>query len=278
MVATPIGHLSDLGPRAAQTLCAVDVVAAEDTRVTRVLLAHVGSSARLIGARAHNETQAAQTIVALITEGRSVALVSDAGTPAISDPGARVVAAVRAAGHPVVPVPGPSAITVLLSVAGLPDGPVLFEGFLPSRSRARRERLARLADAADPVGAALLLYEAPHRIVELVADLLAHYGPQRGLVIGRELTKLHEEVWRGSLGAAVTHTTQVAPRGEYVVVLEGAPAAANATDEQILAALHEAMGGGADRRAAIATVMAATGAAKRRVYDLALTIPRSADE
>ncbi|MEI8303053.1 MAG: 16S rRNA (cytidine(1402)-2'-O)-methyltransferase [Burkholderiales bacterium] len=226
VVATPIGHLSDLSPRAAQVLCDVDVVAAEDTRVTRVLLAHVGSSARLIGARAHNEAQAAEAIIALLAQGQSVALVSDAGTPAISDPGARVVAAVRAAGHAVVPVPGPSAIITLLSAAGLADGPVLFEGFLPSRPRARRERLEALAAAADAVSAALVLYEAPHRIVALVDDLLAHYGGQRGLVIGRELTKLHEEIAVMPLAQAPAWLT-AGPhrqRGEFVLALAQAPA------------------------------------------------------
>ena len=227
-MATPIGHLSDLSPRAAQTLCGVDVVAAEDTRVTRVLLRHAGSSARLISARAHNEQAAAQQIVGMLSEGKSVALVSDAGTPAISDPGAQVVAAVRAAGFPVIPIPGPSALATLLSAAGLREGPILFEGFLPARARARRERLAVLAQAARLSGAALVFYEAPHRIDELLADLADRFGPDRLLVIGRELTKVFEEIAAVPAGQAVQWLSGKPERrrGEFVVAVERDPAPA----------------------------------------------------
>ncbi|MBP8306885.1 MAG: 16S rRNA (cytidine(1402)-2'-O)-methyltransferase [Burkholderiaceae bacterium] len=230
VVATPIGHLSDLSPRAAQTLCGVDVVAAEDTRVTRVLLRHAGSSARLISARAHNEQAAAQQIVALLGEGKTVALVSDAGTPAISDPGAQVVAAVRAAGFPVIPIPGPSALATLLSAAGLREGPIVFEGFLPARARARRERLAVLAQAARLSGAALVFYEAPHRIDELLADLADRFGPDRLLVIGRELTKVFEEIASVPAGQAVQWLSGKPERrrGEFVVAVERDPAPAAA--------------------------------------------------
>ncbi len=229
-MATPIGHLSDLSPRAAQTLCGVDVVAAEDTRVTRVLLRHAGSSARLISARAHNEQAAAQQIVALLGEGKTVALVSDAGTPAISDPGAQVVAAVRAAGFPVIPIPGPSALATLLSAAGLREGPIVFEGFLPARARARRERLAVLAQAARLSGAALVFYEAPHRIDELLADLADRFGPDRLLVIGRELTKVFEEIASVPAGQAVQWLSGKPERrrGEFVVAVERDPAPAAA--------------------------------------------------
>ncbi len=241
-MATPIGHLSDLSPRAAQTLCGVDVVAAEDTRVTRVLLRHAGSSARLISARAHNEQAAAAQIVALLAEGRSVALVSDAGTPAISDPGAQVVAAVRAAGFPVVPIPGPSALVTLLSAAGLREGPILFEGFLPARARARRERLAVLAQAARLSGAALVFYEAPHRIDELLADLVDRFGAQRPLVIGRELTKMFEEIAAVAAGDALQWLSGKPERrrGEFVVAVEREPApvaAASAPDGEAAAEL-----------------------------------------
>jgi len=227
VVATPIGHLEDLGPRAARTLREVDVVAAEDTRVTRVLLRHAGSSARLISARAHNEAQAADEIVALLAQGRAVALVSDAGTPAISDPGARVVSAVRAAGYPVVPVPGPSALAALLSVAGLDEGAVLFEGFLPARQRARQERLAVLAGSMATAGAALVLYEAPHRIDELLADLIACFGPARRVIVGRELTKVHEEVAALALGDAPAwlDAQPHRRRGEFALAVARAPAA-----------------------------------------------------
>ena len=150
VVATPIGHLSDLSPRAAETLRTVDVVAAEDTRVTRVLLRHVGSSAQAISAHAHNQERACEAVLAHLHAGRSVALVSDAGTPAISDPGNAVVAAAHGAVFVVTPIPGPSAVATLLSAAGLSDGPFLFEGFLPARPKVRDERLARVAAARGP--------------------------------------------------------------------------------------------------------------------------------
>lgn len=202
------------------------MVAAEDTRVTRVLLQHAGSAARLISARAHNEQAAARQIVDLLQAGKSVALVSDAGTPAISDPGAQVVAAVREAGFQVVPIPGPSALATLLSAAGLQDGPILFEGFLPARARARRERLAVLAEAAQTSSAALVFYEAPHRIDETLADLCQQFGPERRLVIGRELTKVFEEIAALSTGEALTWLNARAERrrGEFVLALERPPA------------------------------------------------------
>ncbi len=231
-MATPIGHLEDLSPRAARTLREADIVAAEDTRVTRVLLRHAGSGARLVSARAHNEAEVAREIVEWIAQGRAVALVSDAGTPAISDPGARVVAAVREAGWPVTPIPGPSALAALLSVAGLPEGPVLFEGFLPARAKARRERLGALAAAAGPIGACLVFYEAPHRIDELFADLVQVFGEARPLVIGRELTKVYEEVACLPAGEALAWLAQRPERrrGEFVLAVGADPAAGTTPD------------------------------------------------
>lgn len=229
VVGTPIGHLSDLGRRAEEILRKVDVVAAEDTRVSRVLLSHIGSSARLISARAHNEAQAAQTIIELIAQGRSVALISDAGTPAISDPGARVVAAVRAAGQSVTPVPGPSALVTLLSAAGLAPAPILFEGFLPSRGKARLERLGTLAQACRLSGSALVLYEAPHRIAALLAELARVFGARHAVVIGRELTKRHEEIAVMELAAAPAWLGERPgrERGEFVVAVAPPPAGAD---------------------------------------------------
>ena len=161
VVATPIGHLSDLSPRAAETLRTVDLVAAEDTRVTRVLLRHVGSAARTIAAHEHNQRAAAEAVLGHLRAGLSVALVSDAGTPAISDPGNLIVAAAHEAGFVVEPIPGPSAVVTLLSAAGLSEAPFLFEGFLPARPKMRDARLAVASDAADAAGALLVLYEAP---------------------------------------------------------------------------------------------------------------------
>jgi 16S rRNA (cytidine1402-2'-O)-methyltransferase len=191
-VATPIGNLEDIGRRAARILRSVSLVAAEDTRTSRPLLQSVGAGARCLALHAHNEVEAARDVLARIAAGEAVALITDAGTPGISDPGARLVTAAHEAGVRVVPIPGPSAATALVSVAGLPDGRFFFEGFLPSRPKHRRERLAVLAR----LPCAFLLFEAPHRIEETAADLAAVLEPQRDLVVGRELTKQFEQVVR----------------------------------------------------------------------------------
>lgn len=235
VVATPIGRLSDLSPRAADLLRRVDVVAAEDTRVTRVLLDHVGAHPRvLLANHAHNEARVSPQIVARIQAGESVALTSDAGTPGISDPGARVVAAVHEAGLPVIPVPGPSALAALLSVAGLPEGPVHFEGFLPARASARLDRLRALAR----LPASVVFYESPHRIEATVQALADTLEPDRPVIIGRELTKRFEQTHRTSAGrlpawlAEDTNRT----RGEFVLAFAGAPApSGEQADEDALA-------------------------------------------
>ncbi len=222
VVATPIGHLSDLSPRAAETLRSVDVVAAEDTRVTRVLLRHAGSGAQTISAHAHNQERASEAVLAHLRAGRSVALVSDAGTPAISDPGNAVVAAAHEAGFVVTPIPGPSAVTTLLSAAGLSDGPFLFEGFLPARPKVRDERLASVAAAAQAAGAVLVLYEAPHRIAQTLQALAAQFGGDRRVAVGRELTKTYEEIFRGPAAQAVAWLAEKPERvrGEFVVAID----------------------------------------------------------
>lgn len=220
-MASPIGRLSDLGIRACETLRQVDVVAAEDTRVTRVLLDHVGARPVLVPSHEHNEARSAQAIVERLRAGQRVALVSDAGTPGISDPGARVVAAVHAAGLPVIPVPGPSAVTTLLSAAGFATPRFAFEGFLPARPKARRERLAQLARS----DAVVVLYESPHRIAETVADLAAALEPQRTVVVGRELTKRFEQIHRGTAGE-LPDWLGADPdrlRGEFVIAFDAAP-------------------------------------------------------
>jgi 16S rRNA (cytidine1402-2'-O)-methyltransferase len=275
LVSTPIGNLGDLSPRAVEALKACALICCEDTRHSGKLLSHAGiSGVRLAVADEHREIARVDEVLGLLAAGLDVAVITDAGTPGISDPGMRLVAAVVEAGHPVTAVPGPAALVMALVVSGFDTTRFVFEGFLPRSGRERTDRITETAAERRTV----VLYEAPHRVARTMVDLAAACGGQRRVALARELTKLHEEVWRGTLADAVTHTEQVAPRGEYVVVLEGAPAPADASDQQIVDALRTAMGGGADRRAAIATVMAATGAAKRRVYDLALTIPRSADE
>jgi 16S rRNA (cytidine1402-2'-O)-methyltransferase len=237
VVATPIGHLSDLSARAVHILKHVDVLAAEDTRVARVLLDHVGARPVVVASHEHNEARSAQSIVERLRAGQRVALTSDAGTPGISDPGSRVVAAVHAAGLPVVAVPGPSAVVALLSVAGFDASRFRFEGFLPARPKARRDRLAALARS----DAVVVIYESPHRIVETVEDLAATLEPERIVVLGRELTKRFEQVHRGTAGGLVAWLAADPDRrrGEFVIAFEAAPAAVTAmeTVDPLLAAL-----------------------------------------
>lgn len=271
LVSTPIGNLGDLPPRAVESLRSCALICCEDTRHSGKLLSHAGvSGVRLAVANEHTEDARTDEVLGLLAGGHDVAVVTDAGTPGISDPGMRLVRAAVDAGYSVTAVPGPAALVMALVVSGFDTTRFVFEGFVPRSGRERGDRLAEVAAERRTV----VLYEAPHRAARTVADLAAACGPDRRVALARELTKLYEEVWRGTLGEAVAHLAEVAPRGEYVMVLEGAPAATAATDEQIVHALRMALSGGADRRTAIATVMGATGASKRRVYDLALTIPR----
>lgn len=219
VVATPIGNLGDLSERARATLASVDVVIAEDTRVTAGLLAHCGLRKSMRSMHAHNESRVTAETIDALRNGQSIALVTDAGTPAIADPGARLVRAAHDAGIRVVPIPGPNAAVAALSAAGF-EGSFLFVGFLPEKSSARRKQLATLADRTET----LMLYEAPHRIVESVGDLLEVFGAERRIVIARELTKLFESIRSMPLGdapvwlSADPHHT----RGEFVLVIEGA--------------------------------------------------------
>ncbi|MBB6600034.1 16S rRNA (cytidine(1402)-2'-O)-methyltransferase [Luteimonas sp. MC1825] len=219
IVATPIGNLADMSPRALDTLRAVDAICAEDTRHTRHLLAHFGIERPLLAVHEHNEDEQATRLVARLLAGDSLALVSDAGTPLVSDPGYRLVRAARAAGIRVSPVPGPSALVAALSAAGLPSDRFVFEGFLPAKVGARREHLAQLA--GEP--RTLIFYESSHRIVESLADLRAVFGDARRAVLARELTKLFETILDGSL--AELHATVEADanqrKGEFVLVVEG---------------------------------------------------------
>lgn len=220
VVATPIGNLGDITLRALEVLRRVDVIAAEDTRVTVRLLNRHGISGRLVAVHEHNERRAAERVTALLAEGKAVALVSDAGTPGIADPGAQVVAAVREAGYPVVPLPGPNAAAAVLSVSGLDAGQFLFCGFLPARASERRRVLDSLAAQAVP----LVFYEAPHRVADSVADLCAALGGGRHILIARELTKIHETLHRCRLDEAVAwlEADDYRRRGEFVLVIEGA--------------------------------------------------------
>jgi 16S rRNA (cytidine1402-2'-O)-methyltransferase len=268
LVATPIGNLGDLSARAVEELGRADAVACEDTRRTGRLLAHVGVRAPvLLVVNDHTEAGAVGDVLARLDRGERVVVVSDAGMPGISDPGERLVAAAAAAGHAVEVVPGPSAALAGLVASGLPTGRFVFEGFLPRKGSGRTERLAAVAAERRTV----VLYEAPHRLARTLADLVGVCGPTRRVALARELTKMHEELWRGSLAGAVARCAEVEPRGEYVVVLDGAPPPAVADDDAIRAALADARRAGATTRDAVSEVAAALGVARRRVYDLAVS-------
>jgi 16S rRNA (cytidine1402-2'-O)-methyltransferase len=219
VIATPIGNLDDLSPRAAAVLRAVEIVAAEDTRHSAPLLARVGSAARVIALHEHNEREQSARIVDALLAGRDVALISDAGTPLISDPGFRLVRAVREAGAIVSPVPGPCAAIAALSIAGLPSDRFVFEGFLPAKSAARRERMRALAAETRT----LIFYESSHRIVESLDDAIAVFDATREAVLARELTKLYETVIAASLGEIATRVAADAnqQRGEFVLLIAG---------------------------------------------------------
>jgi 16S rRNA (cytidine1402-2'-O)-methyltransferase len=218
VVATPLGNLGDLSSRAAELLRRVPVVAAEDTRRVRGLLAHLGASPRVLSYHAHSPARRAGLILEILAEGRDVALVTDAGTPGVSDPGEDLVTQARAAGFGVVPIPGPSAVTAALSVSGFPAGRYLFLGFAPRRGRDRESWLKQAASAPWTV----VLFEAPARVSALLRDLAQAAGGGRRVVVTRELTKLHEEIRAGTLGELAEQLEAVEPRGEFTIVLAGA--------------------------------------------------------
>lgn len=226
VVATPIGNLGDISPRALDVLRAADAICAEDTRHTRQLLAHFGIERPLLALHEHNEDAIAQQLVARMQDGQRLALVSDAGTPLISDPGLRLVRAARAAGLRVSPVPGPCAFVAALSVAGLPSDRFVFEGFLPAKAAARRERLQTLA--GEP--RTLIFYESAHRIDECLVDAAAAFGGERRAVLARELTKLFETILDGTL-QTLSAQVQADPnqrKGEFVLIIQGADEDADA--------------------------------------------------
>jgi 16S rRNA (cytidine1402-2'-O)-methyltransferase len=272
LVATPIGNLGDLSPRAVATLAGADAVVCEDTRRTGRLLQHAGITARrLVVANEHTEARAATEVVRLLGEGRTVAVVTDAGTPGVSDPGERLVRAALAAGHDVEAVPGPSAALAALVVSGLPTDRFVVDGFLPRTGAGRRERLAALRSERRTV----VLYEAPHRLARTLADLADGLGPDRGIALARELTKLHEEVWRGTIGAARQWIEASGARGEFVLVLAGAPAPPPATTSDVENALRATLAAGADQKTAVAEVAAALDVPRRVVYAAALRLRHS---
>ena len=271
IVATPIGNLEDLSPRAQRILGEVDLVVCEDTRHSGRLLAAFGVKARFASLHEHNEEREVPGLVARLAAGESIALVSDAGTPLLSDPGYRLVRAAGAAGLAVSPVPGPSAVLAALSVAGLPTDRFAFEGFLPARAAARQARLTALAQEPRT----LVLFESGHRLVALLADAAQVLGPERGAVVARELTKLHETLYRGTLAelAARVASDPDASRGENVVVIAGCErAATGAGDESMLARLLPALLEELPPSRAVRIAAKLTGVTRRRAYELALQL------
>jgi 16S rRNA (cytidine1402-2'-O)-methyltransferase len=270
LVATPIGNLGDLSPRAAEALRSAALVCCEDTRRTGKLLHLSGISARMAVANEHTEAARVDEVLELLAAGSDVAVVSDAGTPGISDPGERLVRAVLAAGHAVTAVPGPAAVVMAIVMSGIDSTRFVFEGFIPRSGSERATRIAEIAAERRTT----VVYEAPHRLVRTVHDLRDACGGDRMVALARELTKMHEELWRGTLDEAVLHVDETEPRGEYVIVLAGAAPAPAADDAVIAIALGEHLATGASRRDAVATVTSRLGVAKRRVYDIATALPR----
>jgi 16S rRNA (cytidine1402-2'-O)-methyltransferase len=263
VVATPIGNLQDLSPRAIEVLRNVPVVAAEDTRVSRKLLTMADSKARLISYNENSPSERLAELIQLLESG-DVAMLSDAGTPGISDPGAVLVSEAAKAGHTVSPIAGPSAVTAALSVSGFGADTFMFLGFLPRKTAERRHTLS--SAAALPV--TLVLLEAPHRLRDALQDI-EFVVPDRQIAVCRELTKLHEEIFRGTSKEALAHFTQ--PRGEFVIVIApGEPQSTENTDEQIAAAAREAISTGLSGRDAVEHVMTVTGATRSRVYPVVL--------
>lgn len=269
LVPTPIGNLGDLSDRVRETLSAVDFIAAEDTRVSLKLLNHLGLKKPLVSYYEHNRAESGPRILARLQGGESCALVTDAGTPAISDPGQDLVALCAGADVPVCAIPGPCAAVTALAASGLPTGRFTFEGFLSTASKSRREHL----DALRGERRTMIFYEAPHKLVRTLSDFASVFGPERRISLCRELTKLHEEILRTTLGEAAAYYETQAPRGEYVLILEGAPMpepvpAPSLADaaERVNALLAQ----GLRRKEAVKQVSEALGIPKNTLYEASL--------
>ena len=273
LVGTPIGNLSDVSERVLDALRDADVLACEDTRRTRTLLTHAGipAAGRLRAVPAHDEVESAAWVVERVAAGDRVAVVTDAGLPGISDPGSRLVRACLDAGLAVEVVPGPSAVTTALVLSGLPTDRFVFEGFLPRKGSSRADRLEALA--SEPRTA--VIFESPRRVLATLADLVAHCGEDRPAALARELTKLHEEVRRGTLGELIVDVEATEPRGECVLVLGGAAEVRAATsDADVDAALVAELARGTATRDAAAIVSARFGMGRREVYARAVRLKR----
>jgi len=267
VVATPIGNLADLSERAREALAEADLIAAEDTRHTGALLKAMGLATPLLSLHEHNESRRVPALLARLAQGERVALVSDAGTPLLSDPGYELVRAAVAAGYEVSAIPGPSAVTAALAVAGLPTDRFCFEGFLPARPRERRAALEALAHERRT----LVFFEAPHRIAAALTDMAAMLGPERAAVVARELTKAHETLYRGTLRELAARATTEAnfARGEITLVVRGAAAAAAGVDERVLRRTIEVLSKELPPGRVAAVAAQLTGATRAAAYALA---------
>ncbi|WP_191396537.1 16S rRNA (cytidine(1402)-2'-O)-methyltransferase [Flavonifractor sp. An306] len=268
LVPTPIGNLGDISARMADTLAEVDFIAAEDTRVTLKLLNHLGLKKPLISYYRHNTEAGGQAVLDRLLAGESCALATDAGTPAISDPGEELVALCARNGVEVVSIPGPCALVTALAASGLPTGRFTFEGFLAMNKKNRRAHLEELVGERRT----MIFYEAPHKLTATLDDLTAAFGPDRRISLCRELTKLHEEVRRTTLGEAVRWYAENPPRGEFVLVVEGAPESVEEaiTLEDGLALVDRLRAEGRSLRDAVKLAAKETGLPKNQLYDLAV--------
>lgn len=268
LVPTPIGNLQDISPRCAETLGQADFIAAEDTRVSLKLLNHLGIKKQLVSYHEHNKAESGEKILARLQAGESCALVTDAGSPAISDPGEALVALCADAGIPVTAICGPCALVTALSVSGLPTGRFTFEGFLSVNKKSRQEHLTSLKDEPRT----MIFYEAPHKLLATLQDLAAAFGPTRRIALCRELTKLHEEIRRTTLEDAVQHYTQNPPRGEFVLVVEGSPETKEESCSlaQAVALIEARMAEGLSTKDAVKQAAKLTGLPKNQLYDAVL--------
>lgn len=270
VVGTPIGNLEDMTFRAVRILQTVDLIAAEDTRHTGKLLQHFQITTPQISYHEHNSNSRISELLQQLSNGKAIALVTDAGMPAISDPGFELVKACVEAGILVVPIPGPSAVITALSAAGLPTEKFVFEGFLPTKNQDRQERLEFLQAEARTI----IFYESPHRLRQTLQDLADALGQDRRLVLARELTKLYEEFFRGKIGDAIAYYTEREPQGEYTLVVAGLPPLKPQLSEaELKAELQQIMSQGISRSQASRQLAKATSLPRRHLYQLALAIP-----
>jgi 16S rRNA (cytidine1402-2'-O)-methyltransferase len=270
VVATPLGNLGDLTPRAAELLRTVSVVAAEDTRRTRGLLSHLGAAPRLMSFHAHSSASRAENLLEILQEGRDVALVSDAGTPVVSDPGASLIESVRAAGIRIVPIPGASAVATAISVSGFEGDRYLFLGFIPKKGAERQRLLAHAAKGEWPT----VFFEAPNRLAGLLTDLAREAGGGRRATVARELTKIHEEIRTGTLEELAAHFGASEPRGEITLVLAGTgePEAPPDRTGEGTALAQALLAAGLSRRDAVEQLVGRLGIARNEAYRMVMEI------